>query len=476
MADSQLRQACAHPLPQPSDAELRDAMSLIARYLHEDYARLPDAPVGATATRSEMEALLREPAPELGTPFAQVFDQIKTRIAPYSLRPQHPRFLAFIPGAPTFVSVLGDWLCAGLNFFAGVWKEAPAAAQIEILVLDWFKEFLRLPQEALGVLTGGGSEANLLALVTARASRSRAERPRLIAYVCAQRHFSIDRAFLVMDLDPERIRPVAIDETGRLCPADLERLIAEDRSLGNVPWLVVANAGSTNRGVVDPLDEIAEVCTRHSLWFHVDAAYGWPAVLTPQGKELLKGIERADSLTLDPHKWFAQTFEAGCVLIREGHRLPAAFQMRAEYMQDVVPGEGEINFCDHGIALTRRFRALKIWFSIKVLGVAWFRRLVEHCRALAEYAAERIRALPGYEIVSEPSLSILCFRRVPAGASAQETNDANLRICESVRETGQAFLSTTQLGAIVCLRLCFVNYRTTADDVDIVVQLLMDVG
>lgn len=475
MSDSRLellRQGCLTPLPQPAPEELRAAIDLLGDYVLSDYQGLPDAPVGITATRPEMESLLREAPPELGTSFPDVLKTFQEKVAPYSLRPHHPRFLAFVPGAPTFVSILGDWLCAGMNFFAGVWKEAPAASQIEILVLDWFKQFLRYPDSAAGVLTSGGSEANLIALVTARESVPVSSRPQLRAYVCNQRHYSIDRAFMVLGLDRSHTRPIEVDNEGRMDVADLRRLIAEDRENGASPWLVVANAGATNTGAVDPISDIAAVCRQERLWLHVDAAYGWPAVLTEAGRETLAGIELADSLTLDPHKWFAQPFEAGCVLIRDGKRLPQTFQMRPEYLQDVAPEEGEVNFSDHGIALTRRFRALKIWLSIKVLGVAWFRRLVEHCCTLAAYAEELIRSRPGFEIVSPASLSIVCYRYLPQGQDVDSANRFNLDLCERVRETGRAFLSTTRLGEIVCLRFCFVNYRTTAQDVEQIIDLL----
>lgn len=462
---------------EPGPRELDEAIRAVADYLRADFESLPQRHLGQTASRVQMETLLREPPPEEGTAFQAVFEEVREKIVPFSLRPQHPRFLAFVPGAPSFVSVLGDWLCAGLNFFAGVWKEAPGAAQVEILILDWFKTFLGYPDGAGGVLTGGGSEANLLALVTARECRPRSAWPRCRAYVSDQRHWSIDRAFMVMGLDPEQVRAIGTDSLGRMDPRQLQLALAEDQNAGWTPWLVVANAGATNTGAVDPLLELSQLCRAHGLWFHVDAAYGWSAVLSPTQRPLLAGIELADSLTLDPHKWFAQTFAVGCVLLRDGPLLTRTFQMRPEYMQDVEPRPDEVNFCDHGIALTRRFRALKIWLSIKVLGVAWFRRLIDHCCELAQYAQQLLRGQPCFEIVTPPSLSILCFRYVAPGVDSVETlNALNLDLCERLRETGRAFLSTTRLNGLVCLRLCFVNYRTTREDVAEIIGLLARLG
>jgi len=478
LALKELRQSCSVPLFHPSLEWLQEASGSVSALLIRDYSELGERPIGQTAGRAEMEALFRQPPPEEGQDFLHVLQEIEEKIIPFTLRPSHPRFLAFIPGAPTFVSILGDWLCAGLNFFAGVWKEAPAATEVELLVLDWFKEFLGYPAQARGILTSGGSEANLTALVVAREKVEYSNRQQAVLYVSEHRHYSIDRAAKVMGMLPEQVRKLGTDAGQRLAPSLLKRAVTEDRQAGRLPWLVAANAGATNTGAIDSLDELAEFCRQNGMWFHVDAAYGWPAVLTQEGRVALRGIERADSITLDPHKWFGQTFEAGCVLIRAGKALADTFQLRPDYMQDVAPEEGEINFADHGIALTRRFRALKIWFSMKVLGVGWFRRLVEHCCRLADYAQKLLEKSGSFEILSSRQLSIVCFRFVPKSAPQQksELDDLNLAICEGARATGRVFLSTTRLQGRVALRLCFVNWRTTAADVEEVVALLEELG
>ncbi len=485
----ELRARCAAPLPHPDAAEMRalglSALDWVVRHL----STLPDQSIGRTASRAEMEALLREPPPELGQPFAEVLRELEERVAAFAFRTNHPRFLAFIPGAPSFLSVLGELLCAGTNFFAGVWLEASGPSQVEILVLDWLKEVLGCPAAASGVLTSGGSEATLTALVAAREPLPFAQRERAVLYVTEQRHWSVDRAARVMGLRPEQVRPVPADEHFRLRLPELAAAVAADRAAGLRPWVVAANAGATNTGAVDPLAELADFCGREGLWLHVDAAYGWAAVLTPEGRALLDGIGRADSLTLDPHKWFAQTFEAGCVLVRDGPLLARAFAMRPEYMQDVEPAEDEINFADHGIALTRRFRALKVWLSVKVHGLGWFRALVEHCCALAELGQRLLEGAGCFEVLSPRQLGIVCFRYVPPALAAASRErhphtpvadgrlDAlNLALVDAVRATGRAFLSSTRLGGRVAVRFCFVNWRTTAADVEEVVALLRERG
>jgi glutamate/tyrosine decarboxylase-like PLP-dependent enzyme len=462
------------PLRHPDADTLRRWAELTADWVHGHLTTLADSPIGKTGSRAEMEALLRQPPPEQGTDFPGILAEFAERVAPFAMRTNHPRFFAFIPGAPSPVSMLGDWLCAGVNFFAGVWLEAAGPAQVELLVLDWFKGFLGYPPAAAGILTGGGSEANLTALAVAREPLSFGERGRAVLYVTEHRHWSADRAARVLGLSPDQIRPVSADNAFRLPPHALAGAIARDRAAGLLPWAVVANAGATNTGTVDPLRALAEVCRREGLWLHVDAAYGWPAVLTEQGKEALDGIALADSLTLDPHKWFGQTFEAGCVLVREGRRLAETFALRPDYMKDVEPGEDEVNFADCGLALTRRFRALKIWLSLKVLGVGWFRDLVTRCCRLAAYSEALLRRAGVFEILSPRQLSIVAYRYVPPGMSDEvELDRLNLELLEKVRATGRVFLSTTRLRGRVALRFCFVNWRTTAADVEEAVRLLV---
>jgi glutamate/tyrosine decarboxylase-like PLP-dependent enzyme len=445
----------------------------------DDHLDMPEAGVGTSADRATMEALFNEPPPEQGMDFTRLLADVRDKILHHALRPNHPRFLAFIPSAPSFASILGDCLAGGANLFAGVWLEAAAATQIEITVLDWFKQLLGLPASTQGLLTSGGSEANLIALVAARERLTFPDRARSVLYASEERHWSIDRAVNIIGMGPDQLCARLPCDTNQSLRVDaLEEAVKRDREAGRIPWLILANAGATNTGSIDPLAELAGLRDRHQLWLHVDAAYGWPAVLTAEGQAALAGIERADSITLDPHKWFAQTFEAGCLLVRQGDLLTQAFQMRPAYLQDVTPAEDEINFCDRGIALTRRFRALKIWFSIKLLGLAWFRKLVAHSCALADYAQALLERNPAFEITSPRRLSIVCFRYIPdrPQLSPAQTDALQIAIAEELRRTGRAFLSTTRLHGRNTLRFCLVNARTTAADVEEIVRLLTDIG
>jgi aromatic-L-amino-acid/L-tryptophan decarboxylase len=417
---------------------------------------------------------LDRPPPESPEPFAAIFQDFRRHVMPNAFRVNHPRFLAFVPGPPCFPSILGDWLADASNIFAGVWLEASGPAQVETTVLDWFRQWLGMPETTRGILTGGGSEANLTALVVARERVPFPDRGRIVLYVAEQRHWSVDRAAKVMGLHERQVRPVPVGVDFRLRGSELLRFVREDLAAGRLPWAVVANAGATSTGTVDALQEISQVCRAEGLWLHVDAAYGWVAALIEEGKTELAGIELANSVTLDPHKWLAQTFEAGCVLVRDGARLPETFAHRPDYLQDALFDAGGVNFADQGVALTRRFRALKIWLSMRMLGLGWFRHLAFHGCALAEYAQARLEAAGCFEILCPRRLSIVCFRFL--ANSTLNLDDLNAQILIRLRKSGRAFLSSTRLRGAHAIRMCFVNWRTSAADVDEIIELLERFG
>jgi glutamate/tyrosine decarboxylase-like PLP-dependent enzyme len=479
MTDSldELRRLLEHPLPYPEAGSLKEHADLAVAWVLEYLESLPGQPAGRVGSHAELAAALAGPAPEEGVGFVRALDEFREKVAPFAFRLAHPRFLAYVPAAPTFASVLGDLLSSGANFFCGTWLAGSGPAQVELVVLDWFRALLGLPVGTVGILTSGGSEANLTALLVAREPLSFEERARAVLYLTEQRHGSVDRAAKVIGLRPDQLRVVPADRGFRMEPGILAEAVRIDRAAGRRPWAAVANAGATNTGAVDPLGGLAEVCRREGLWFHVDAAYGWAAALVHHGWEALTGIGEADSVTLDPHKWFAQPFEVGCVLVREGRRLGDTFWMRPDYMQDVNrPDTAEITFADHGLALTRRFRALKVWLSVRALGLGWFRSLVDRGFRLAEFAEHLLRGRPDFEVVCPRQLSTVCFRAKPAALAEADLDRLNLALVDELRATGRGIISSTRLGGRVALRFCFVNWRTTAADVEEVVGLLGSLG
>ncbi len=476
---NELARQLEQPLPDPEAAHWKQHADQTLAWLLDYQESLPEQSTGRVGSRAELESLLAGPPPETGIGFRQALADFQDKVAPYALRLTHPRFLAYIPAAPTFASVLGDLLCSGTNFFCGTWLAGSGPAEVELVVLDWFRQILGLPGGTQGILTSGGSEANLTALLVARESLSFADRARAMLYVSDQRHGSLDRAAKVIGLRPEQVRTLPTDSQFRLAPSVLAEAAGQDRAAGRVPWALAANAGATNTGTVDPLAPLAEVCRQEKLWFHVDAAYGWSAALVPEGREALAGIEQADSVTLDPHKWFAQPFDVGAVLIRQGRRLGDTFWLRPDYLQDINrPDTAEIHFADLGLALTRRFRALKVWLSVQTLGLGWFRALVDRSCRLADYAEQLLRHCPDFEVLCPRQLSTVCFRYRPARVQRdlpegeEWLNRLNLALVDDLRASGRGVISSTRLGARVSLRFCFVNWRTTAADVREVVQLL----
>jgi aromatic-L-amino-acid/L-tryptophan decarboxylase len=431
----------------------------------ERLERLPSEPAWRGATRAELEVSFREPAPEEGRPALEVLERAALDILPIASRVDHPRFFAFVPGSATWPGVLADFLCGGYNTFQGTWLSASGPSQIELVVLDWFREWIGYPDTASGLFTSGGSAASLDAFVAAREAAGAPDGATV--YMSDQSHSALVRAATIVGIRPERVRKIPTDSYYRIDLDELARAVREDRAAGLRPVAVCANAGATNTGAVDPLKGMADFCERERLWLHVDAAYGGFAVLTEKGRELLAGLERADSIAMDAHKWLFQPFEAGCLMVKDVARLEAAFAVQPEYLQDAQWGHDHPNFSDRGLQLTRQFRALKVWMSIQTFGLAAFRRAVANGIELAERAEEYVRASRLLEIANPASLGVVCFRFNPRGSghSPERLEELNRRVQARVIDTGTAMLSSTRLRGSYSLRFCILNHQTTWRDV-----------
>jgi aromatic-L-amino-acid decarboxylase len=444
---------------------------------------LKDQPTGRKAERAEMEALLRLPLPTGQTSFETLLDEFREKILAYSFKLAHPRFFAYIPSSPTYVAVLGDALATAANLFLGNWLEASAAAEIEIIVIDWFKEIIGMTEpEAGGVLTSGGSVANLNALAVARHTKLDDEMAGAVIYVSDQTHSCVERAARLLGFKKEQIVYLPTDDRYRLDLDALDERLRSDREAGRRPFCLVANAGTTNTGAVDDLRRAAEIAERNDLWFHIDAAYGGFAALSEKGKRLLAGIELADSVTLDPHKWLYTPFEAGCVLFREARLARATFHLLPDYLQDMPREIENINFYDYGVQLTRGFRALKLWFALRYYGIETYRALIERSIGLTALAASLMHRSPALEVLSEPELGIACFRYRPPGfvvrsdADKERLNQFNAALVSRVIASGEATLSSTRLRGQLAIRFCALNQRTGADDVERTIALIERLG
>lgn len=361
-----------NPRLEFSAERMREIGYRVVDRLVEHLATLPSQPVGAKADPATLLAELSEPAPEHGMEFEAVLEQLERDILGNTMHVNHPRFFAYVPGPGNFVSAMADALISGYNVFAGTWISGSGPAAVELAVIDWLRVACGFPSSAGGLFVSGGTMANLTALAVARHVALGDRMDGATVYFSDQAHSSLEKALQVLGLPPQNTRKLACDANYRMPIRELERAIAKDRAEGKRPFCVIASAGTTNTGAIDALSELSRLCKDRNLWLHVDGAYGAAAIICNRGRDLLDGLELADSLSLDPHKWLFQPFEIGCVLVRELAHLRDTFLILPEYLRDTQQYSSEFNFTDHGLQLTRGFRALKLWMSIKVFGNGGF--------------------------------------------------------------------------------------------------------
>jgi glutamate/tyrosine decarboxylase-like PLP-dependent enzyme len=459
-----------------SPDEMRALGYQVVDTLVEHFRRLPEtSPVGR-GERAELEALLREPPPEQGTDPAALVRFLREQVFTRILHVDHPRFFAFVPSPGNFVGAMADALASGFNGFVGSWFSGAAMAQVELVTVDWLRQFCGLPESAGGLFVSGGSMANLTCLAVARHIRLDDRMAGAVVYFSDQTHSSVERALRVLGFAGEQLTRLPSDDDFRLDLESLRRTVTEDRAAGRMPFCVVANAGTTNTGAVDALPELARFCRAESLWLHVDGAYGAAAGLAPEARAALAGLEEVDSLSLDPHKWLFQPFEIGCALVREECWLVETFRILPEYLRDVHRSEEEVNFCDRGAQLTRSFRALKLWMSLKAFGAAAFRDAITRGLRLAEAAERRLRESGCFEVVTPAQLGVVSFRYAPSDLAAEVAEGINQRLVNAMLTDGYAVVTSTVLRGRTVLRLCTINPRTTEEEIAETVRRLARLG
>jgi aromatic-L-amino-acid decarboxylase len=461
---------------QLSHDEMRALGYQVVDMIIDHLEHVEETSLAHKADRATLEEQLREPLPEQGQDIAHVLEQVQQDVFANVMPLAHPRFFAFIPSPNNFVSVMADALTAGFNAFVGSWMVAPGPAQVELVTIDWLRQLCGLPDTAGGLFVSGGSVATLTALTTARHIKLADDIQNAVIYCSDQTHSAVDRALKLLGFSADQLHKLPSDEQYRLPVAELRRAIETDRAAGKRPFCVIANAGTTNTGSIDPLPAIADICHAENVWLHIDGAHGGAGVLSEKGKELLRGIEQADSLILDPHKWLFQPYEIGCVLTRDSRWLRATFSVLPEYMRDVAGREEEVNFRDYGIQLTRNTRALKLWMSLKVFGLGAFREAVERGIALAELAEAQLRQASCWEVLTPAMSSIVTFRYTSNLHSESEINALNQGIIDAMFRDGFAFLTSTTLRGKIALRLCTINPRTTEADIVETIQRLEHFG
>ena len=392
-------------------------------------------------------------------------------------RAQNGRFFGYVLGSGEPVGATADLLASVLNQNVTAWRSGPAAVMIERTVIDWLAEAIGCPG-FFGHLTGGGSSANLMGMAMAREARAPSNEsgvpPNGVVYASAEIHMSIPKSVALLGIGRDNLRLIPTDESYRMIPEELERWMAADRAAGKIPIAVVASAGTVNTGVIDPLREIAEIAHRGNAWFHVDGAYGALAAIAH--REKFDGLEMADSISLDPHKWLYQPLDCGCLLYRSFEAARKAFSHSGEYARALTadPIEG-FAFFEESLELSRRFRALKLWLSLRYHGFGAFRESIRKDIAQAGRLADAIRGEPALELVGTGDLSAVCFRhRGAKGTSEEERNRFNSELLKRITQRGRIYLSNASLRGKFCLRACIVNHRTTDADVDAVVAEVLE--
>jgi aromatic-L-amino-acid decarboxylase len=464
---------------EPSADEIRDWGNLVTRFIIEYLGDLRDRPIYRQTSSHEIRSGLDSKLPTKGTDFDSLLKLFRETIVPFSRQNAHPRMFGYVQSPGTPIAAFADLLASTLNANLTIWRSAPAPVELERLTIDWIRRILGFPAKASGLFVSGGSMANLAALAAARQTNEHSL-GRLRMYASTATHFSIIKAATLLGIGRENVQHVAIDERFRMRVDDLVAKINADLQAGYVPFCIIGNAGTVDTGAVDPLREIREIANRFHLWMHVDGSYGAFAILADSARKLFAGMERADSIALDPHKWLYLPVDVGCVIYRDLEIARAAFAHEAEYTRMFGEEADEAFVCwDYGPELSRRFRALKVWMLLKGVGLDRLSEAIESNLACARHLESMVQASDDFEMAAPVELSIFCFRHVPAqlrNQSPKQIDQFNERLLVALQRDGSSYLSNTTLGGRFALRGCVLNYRTTPRDMEILLDDLRRVA
>jgi glutamate/tyrosine decarboxylase-like PLP-dependent enzyme len=463
----------------PSADEIRDWGNSVIKFMTDYLGGLSDRGVYRHMSSRRIRGRLDPALPLQGGDFESLLKVFREAVVPFSRQNAHPRMFGYVQSPGTPLAAFADLLASTLNANLTVWRSAPAPVELERLTIDWIRQILGFNPEADGLFVSGGSMANLAAVAAARATQDSLS-GRLRIYASSETHFSVTKAAALLGIGRENVREIAVDEQFKMRVDDLVAKITADLEAGYVPFCVVANAGTVNTGAVDPLAEIRQVADRFKLWMHVDGSYGAFAVLAKSAKKLFGGMERADSIALDPHKWLYLPVDVGCVIYRDPEISRAAFAHEAEYTRIIGQEADEaFAFWDYGPELSRRFRALKVWMLLKGVGLDSLGEAIESNLACARHLESLVRASDDFEMVAPVELSIFCFRHVPVqlrNKSPQVIDAFNERLLVALQRDGSSYLSNAMLGGRFALRGCVLNYRTTLRDMEILLDDLRRVA
>ena len=425
-----------------------------------------------TEGRKASEVFLHSPVSEEGIEMPEIISMLKKGMDEPALNPASGGHLGYIPGGGIYYSALGDYWADITNRYAGIFFAGPGAVRIENMLIQWTAELAGYPKNAVGNLTSGGSIANLSAIVTARDSKkiTSDKIKKAVIYLSPEVHHCIFKAIRIAGLAECVMRHLPLDEGYRIKPVELEKLIEEDTAKGLIPFLVVASAGTTDTGSVDPLAEIGRIAKKHNLWYHVDAAYGGYFLLTEHGKKILSGIESSDSFAIDPHKGLFLPYGLGMVVVKNKEALYNSHYYRANYMQDTLDADEEVSPADLSPELTKHFRGLRLWLPLKLLGLKPFRACLEEKLLLTRYFYGEIKKL-GFEVGPYPDLSVATYRYV---SKKHDVNAFNKRLMEEIQKDGRVFISSTLLEGRFMLRLAVLSFRTHLSTINTLLNLLKE--
>jgi aromatic-L-amino-acid/L-tryptophan decarboxylase len=454
---------------EPTADEMRAMGEAALDYLVRFVGGLDDAPAASAEGGLAAAERIHGPPPERPAGWDETFAKFVDG-ATHSLEPAGPGYVAYIPGGGLYTAALASFLAAGVNRFVNLASTAPGFVQMEEDVVRWFCDLFELPDGSQGILTSGGSMANFSALVTARDARLPEDFLDGTIYVSEQVHASVTKAASLAGFPDRSVRRVPVTPELRLDPAAAAAMILEDRASGRVPFLLVASAGTTNTGVVDPLDELATLCAEEALWLHVDAAYGGFFQLTERGRRRFRGIERADSITLDPHKGMFLPYGTGSLVVRDGALLREAHYSGAAYLQDVVAG-GEVlpNFSEYSPELSRDFRGLRVWLPLQLHGVGAFREALDEKLDLTERVYRELSGTAGLEVPWRPDLSVVAFR---CSGGIEDANTRSRALLERINATKRVHLSSTVIDGRLTLRVAILSHRTHLERIEELVEIV----
>ena len=458
-------------LLEPSSRERKKVRRKVIDYT-EDFLENIDSLKAYVLSNEKGIDLLESPISEKPVKVDEAIKIIRKNVDTPGLNPASGGHLGYIPGGGIYYSALGDYMADISNRYAGVFFASPGAVRMENMLIEWMRKLVGYLDTASGNLTSGGSIANLTAIVTARDAHKIKSKniPKTVIYLSQQAHHSVDKAIRIAGLKECVLRYVPLDERFRIIPGKLEKLILKDKEEGLKPFMVIAAAGTTDVGAVDPLDEIGDITKRNKLWFHIDGAYGAFFLLTQQGKELMKGIEKSDSVIMDPHKGLFLPYGLGVVLIKDRKKLQQAHYYQANYMQDTLSSIDELSPADLSPELTKHFRGLRLWLPLKLQGTKPFEAALEEKILLARYFHKEIQKL-GFEVGPEPELSVVTYRYVPKTGDAELFNK---RLVEEIHKDGRVFISSTILNGKFTLRLAVLSFRTHLKTIDLTLKILKE--